>query len=242
MASWPASLQFPLSLHCILVCRDITKPCVSTSLGIRTNFSDFYFLSFVFPFLSFHPLASSLFFHLPLHLGLSCKINQLRTTEAGRFRFRNNPNLIWSICMHNIHHIFKKNYHYESFSLHQPPSSSPPVSIAHAHVKAFPEAPNVLNWICFSSRRRSGPRRTRSAASEELVTSLSLRWKPNDTCPSLTSLSWHLWELVKFSEDLSWELGNHLWVQKWHHSVRKWNLLKMANISLPHQLLPVTSS
>ena len=86
------------------------------------------------------------------------------------------------------------------------------------------------NWICFSSRRRSGPRRTRSAASEELVTSLSLRWKPNDTCPSLTSLSWHLWELVKFSEDLFWELGNHLWVQKWHHSARKWNLLKMANV------------
>ena len=41
-----------------------------------------------------------------------------------------------------------------------------------------------------------------------------LRWKPNDTCPSLTSLSWHPWEPVKFSEDLFWEPGDHLWVHK----------------------------
>ena len=80
--------------------------------------------------------------------------------------------------------------------------------------KLFRKHQMFSNWICFSSLRRSGPRRTRSAASEELVTSLGLRWKPNDTCPSLTSLSWHLWELVKFSEDLFWELGNHLWVHK----------------------------
>ena len=117
------------------------------------------------------------------------------------------------------------------------------LSLSRMHAwKLFRKHQMFSNWICFSSLRRSGPRRTRSAASEEVVTSLGLRWKPNDTCPSLTSLSWHLWELVKFSEDLSWELGNHLWVQKWHHLVRKWNLLKMANVSLPHQLLPVTSS
>ena len=127
--------------------------------------------------------------------------------------FRNNLSLIWSICMHNTHHIFKKIVINHFFFTNYPLPQLLSLSRMPAW-KLFRKHQMFSNWICFSSRRRSGPRRTRSAASEELVTSLSLRWKPNDTCPSLTSLSWHLWELVKFSEDLFWELGNHLWVQK----------------------------
>ena len=132
--------------------------------------------------------------------------------------------------MHNIHHLFKKIIiNHFLFTNHPLPQL---LSLSRMHAwKLFRKHQMFSNWICFSSRRRSGPRRTRSAASEEVVTSLSDSGE-NPTTPvrhwhHSADISENWWNSVRTSFE-SW--GTISGSIKWHHSVRKWNLLKMVNV------------
>ena len=118
------------------------------------------------------------------------------------------------------------------------------LSLSRMHAwKLFRKHQMFSNWICFSSLRRSGPRRTRSAASEEVVTSLS----DSGENPTTPVRHWH------HSADIS---------ENWWNSVRtsfeSWGTIsgyksditrsaseifsKWRTSTMPHQLLPVTSS
>ena len=131
--------------------------------------------------------------------------------------------------MHNTHHIFKNLFYHKSFSLHQPPSSSAPVSIAQARVKAFPEAPFPTESV-FPACEGVDP-----GERDQLPVKRWWHHSHSGEDPTTPVRHWHhsadipenRWNSVRTSFESRGTISGSI---KWHHSVRKWNLCKMANV------------